>query len=171
MQSVLDLRLQHWRTPSASTLVSRFSLKDQSNAGSHQTADSGKVAIDGANPAGSSADNGLHTNSDASTVMPPSSRTHLIDREHSGHIQLDGVEVFVDVERGGAENHRIAGSCAVEKIQSDSTVTCPRVDIRTLSDGEEVIFEVRNLRGDYSFVLVGDDEREYGVSLQWHCGP
>jgi len=146
MQSVLDLCLQHLRTPSASTLVSRGADSDLLKKTAIDSASDGlELSVNGEvgsvhllagttgrstshttgaivpalKLSGSVASNSRH--SIASSVITGttglgSSHTYHIDRGRCAHIQADGVEMFVELDEGAVDGYPASASCVVRKV-------------------------------------------------------
>ncbi|KAK1033495.1 hypothetical protein LTS16_016269 [Friedmanniomyces endolithicus] len=146
MQSVLDLCLQHLRTPSASTLISRGTDNDllkktaidsasnrleqspNDEAGSvhllasttdRSTSHNTDAMVPALRPSGSIARNSRHSIASSiitGTMGLGSSHTYHIDRGRSAHIQADGVEMFVELDDSAVDEYPASASCVVRKV-------------------------------------------------------
>ncbi|KAK0877525.1 hypothetical protein LTR87_008656 [Friedmanniomyces endolithicus] len=146
MQSVLDLCLQHLRTPSASTLISRGTDNDllkktaidsasnrleqspNDEAGSvhllasttdRSTSHNTDAMVPALRPSGSIARNSRHSIASSiitGTMGLGSSHTYHIGRGRSAHIQADGVEMFVELDDSAVDEYPASASCVVRKV-------------------------------------------------------
>ncbi|KAK0260729.1 hypothetical protein LTR35_017946 [Friedmanniomyces endolithicus] len=197
MQSVLDLCLQHLRTPSASTLISRstdndllkrtavhsasdrLELSPNDEAGSvsllasadPSTSHTTDAMVPTLRPSGSIASDSRHTitSSITGTMGLGSSHTYHIDRGRSARIQADGVEMFVELDDSVVDEYPASALCVVRKVHSATArnVACPVIEIATLVIGEPRTFDIGNRQDRPGFVLIRDEHFSLAVALKW----